>query len=340
MKDAAVSEGAVRDNVAVINAAEVPSAPAGPRRMRELMLALVCGLSGGVGLAFLLEFLDNTLRNPEEAENYLKLPTLGVVPEFTKITNGRGAYGLRQIAERPDPPGPGPGGRELVITHGSYSPLGEAYRNLRTALLLSRAGAPPQTILITSATSQEGKTVTSVNLAAMLAQLGPTILIDADLRRARCHLVLGVNNGAGLTEVLTGTKKFGAVERATGIDNFDFLGAGAAPPNPTELLGSPKMAELLDQLRQSFRYMVIDSSPVLPVSDGLLLARLVDGAVVVADAVKTPRQQVKTACARLEYARGKILGIVLNRINLKSPGYHYAYHNAYYSMQNREGGAG
>jgi len=337
MKDVAVTDGAVRTNVAVINAAEVPSTPTGPRRARELALALVCGLSGGIGLAFLLEFLDNTLKNPEEAENYLKLPSLGLVPEFASLSIEGPAYGSRQIAG-PQPPGPAPAGRELVTTHGSYSPLGEAYRNLRTALLLSRAGAPPQTILITSATSREGKTVTSVNLGAMLAQLGPTILIDADLRRARCHQVLAVDNVTGLTEVLTGALKFEEATRRTGIENFDFLGAGAAPPNPTELLGSAKMAELLAQLREYFRYIVIDSSPVLPVSDGLLLARLVDGAVVVANGAATPRQQVKTACARLEYARGKILGIVLNRIKLNSPDYHYYYHDNYYSVGNRDRG--
>jgi len=218
----------------------------------------------------------------------------------------------------------------LVHSHGSYSSLGEAYRNLRTALLLSRAGAPPKVILIASATSREGKTVTSVNLATMLAQLGPCMLIDADLRRSRCHLVLAVENLAGLTEALTGTRKWQDVLRPTEIENLDFLSAGSAPPNPTELLGSPKMAETLAEMGKRYRHIIIDSSPVLPVSDALLLASLVDGVVVVANGVATPRQQVKAACARLEYARGKILGVVLNRIHLQSPDYYYYYHRDYY----------
>ncbi len=328
MKDVAVVSGDQHTLVSIINSAEVPAVPTSPRKTRDMLMALVFGLACGIGLAFLLDFLDNTLKNPEETENYLHLPSLGVVPDFTSISDGS-TYGSRQLlVDRFAPTNPP--GRELVHSHGSYSSLGEAYRNLRTALLLSRAGAPPKIILIASATSREGKTVTSVNLATMLAQLGPCMLIDADLRRARCHHVLAVENLAGLTEALTGARKWQDVLRVTAIENLDFLSAGSAPPNPTELLGSPKMAETLAEMSQRYRHIVIDSSPVLPVSDALLLASLVDGIVVVANGVATPRQQVKAACARLEYARGKILGVVLNRIHLQSPDYYYYYHREYY----------
>jgi capsular exopolysaccharide synthesis family protein len=333
MKDVAVASGSEDSNVSVINSAEVPTIPTSPKKGREMTLALIVGLTGGIGLAFLLEFLDNTLKNPEEAENYLRVPSLGVVPEFSSITGAGSPYGSRELLN--DRPASAlPPGRELVTAHGSYSSLGEAYRNLRTALLLSRAGGPPQVTMITSATSREGKTVTAVNTAVMLAQSGArTLLIDADLRRPRCHRVLTVDNQLGLTEVLTGSRELGEVVRRTEIENFDFLGSGSAPPNPTELLGSTKMLETLTALRKIYEYIIVDTSPVLPVSDPLVVAQLADGIMVVANAVATPRQQVRTAVARLEYARGKILGVVLNRIKIHSPDYQYYYHHEYYGLR-------
>jgi polysaccharide biosynthesis transport protein len=330
MKDVAVSGDIQSSNVSVINSAEVPGAPSSPKKFRALMLALIGGLGAGIALAFTTEFLDNTLKNPEEAENYLHLPNLGVVPEFSSA-NGKAAYAPRQLLNGSTvlPPG-----RELVTTHGSYSRVGEAYRNLRTALLLSRAGGPPKVTLITSAMSREGKTVTAVNTAVMLAQLGGRVLlIDADLRRARCHRVLAVDNHLGLTEVLAGSRELHNMIRATEIQNLYFLGSGSVPPNPTELLGSTKMIETLLQLRDHYEYVVIDSAPVLPVSDSLVLAKLTDGVMLVANGAATPRQQVRTACARLEYAHAKILGVVLNKVKLHSADYHYYYHQDYYSFE-------
>jgi capsular exopolysaccharide synthesis family protein len=335
-KDVEMSGDIQSKNVSVINSAEVPSVPTSPKKLVALMFAMFGGLGLGLGLAFVVEMADNTLKNPEEAENYLKLPNLGVVPEFSSV-NGKSAYAPRELmnadggGSRPStvlPPG-----RELVTTHGSYSRVGEAYRNLRTALLLSRAGGPPKVTLITSAMSREGKTVTAVNISVMLSQLGGNVLlIDADLRRARCHRVLAVDNHLGLTEVLTGSRDMHEMIRATEIDNLFFLGAGSVPPNPTELLNSPRMAEVMALLRDHYEYIVIDSAPVLPVSDSMVLSKLTDGVVLVANGSATPRQQVKNACARLEYARAKILGLVLNKVKIHSPDYHYYYHQDYYSF--------
>jgi len=334
IKDVEMSGDIVSKNVSVINSAEVPGGPTSPRKLFALMVSMIGGLGLGLGLAFILEMADNTLKNPEEAENYLKLPNLGVVPEFSSV-NGKSAYPPRELTNgngaRPStvlPPG-----RELVTTHGSYSRVGEAYRNLRTALLLSRAGGPPKVTLITSAMSREGKTVTAVNISVMLAQLGGNVLlIDADLRRARCHRVLAVDNHLGLTEVLTGSREMVETIRATEIENLYFLGAGSVPPNPTELLNSSRMAQVMAQLRELYEYIVIDSAPVLPVSDSMVLSKLTDGVVLVANGSATPRQQVKNACARLEYARAKILGVVLNKVKIHSPDYHYYYHQDYYAF--------
>jgi len=335
-KDVEMSGSVESKNVSVINSAEVPGAATSPKKLLALMLAAFGGLGLGLGLAFVVEMADNTLKNPEEAENYLKLPNLGVVPEFSTV-NGKSAYAPRELMNAGDggarPSTVLPPGRELVTTHGSYSRVGEAYRNLRTALLLSRAGGPPKVTLITSAMSREGKTVTAVNISVMLSQLGGRVLlIDADLRRARCHRVLAVDNHLGLTEVLTGSRDLHEMIRATEIENLFFLGAGSVPPNPTELLNSPRMAEVMALLRDHYEYIVIDSAPVLPVSDSMVLSRLTDGVVLVANGSATPRQQVKNACARLEYARAKILGLVLNKVKIHSPDYHYYYHQDYYSF--------
>ncbi len=334
MKDVEVSGDIHNTNVSVTNSAEAPGAPTSPKKALDLLLASLGGLGLGLAAAFVIEMLDNTLKNPEEAEQYLRLPNLGVVPEFSSV-NGKTAYAPREL---PLDFGAGggaavlPPGRELVTTHGAYSRVGEAYRNLRTALLMSRAGGPPKVTLITSATSREGKTVTAVNIAVMLAQLGGAVLlIDADLRRARCHRVLAVDNHLGLTEVLTGARQPPDVIRATEIDKLYFLGSGSVPPNPTELLNSTRMAELMAELRDHYEYIIVDSAPVLPVSDSMVLAKLTDGVVIVANGSATPRQQVRTACARLEYARAKILGVVLNKIKFHSPDYHYYYHQDYYA---------
>jgi len=334
IKDVEMEGDIQSKNVSVINSAETPGAPSTPKKLLALVLSTIGGLGIGLGLAFVIEMADNTLKNPEEAENYLKLPNLGVVPEFSSV-NGKSAYAPRELLSR----GGGrtstvlPPGRELVTTHGSYSRVGEAYRNLRTALLLSRAGGPPKVTLITSAMSREGKTVTAVNISVMLSQLGGNVLlIDADLRRARCHRVLAVDNHLGLTEVLTGSRDLVEMIRATDIEHLFFLCAGSVPPNPTELLNSPKMAEVMLQLRENYEYVVIDSAPVLPVSDSMVLSKLTDGVVIVANGSATPRQQVKNACARLEYARAKILGLVLNKVKIHSPDYHYYYHQDYYSF--------
>lgn len=339
LKDVAVPTGAGHANVSVINPAEVPAVPTSPNKLRELILALVAGLSGGIGLAFLFGFIDNALKNPEEAENYLRVPSLGVVPDFSSLNGDHLPHAPSHLADDRSPVAAPQHEGELATLHRLYPLLGQAYGNLRTALLLSRAGAPPQVTLITSAAKGEGKTVTAVNTAVTLAQLGArTLLIDADLRGAGCHRVLAVDNYLGLTEVLTGSRELhDEVIQLTEVENLHILTSGSVPPNPAELLGSKKMAETLIHLREHYEYIVIDSSPVLPASGSLRLAKLADGVVVVANGVTTPRQQVRSACARLGYARAKILGVVLNKMKIRGSGYHPP--EDYYSPENHHAAA-
>ncbi len=357
MKDVGVEAEAQTSNVSIVDKATAPRIPSYPKKLRDLMVSAMLGLLGAIGLTFLLDYLDNTLKDPEEAERYLRLPNIGIIPEFSRMSAASYAPAKALAAASPaldgdvtrallngaNGAGNGNGtnltvGRkptavqELVTQHGTYSALGEAYRNLRTALLLSRAGAPPKVTLVTSAIAGEGKTVTAVNTAAMLAQLGASVLlIDADMRRPRCHRVLDMDNNLGLTEVLTGVRDLHDLIRSTAVPNLFLLSSGSIPPNATELVGSSKMHQAITQLQQIYDYIVIDSPPVMPVSDALLLSTIVDGVLLVTNATRTPKQQVRAARARLEYARAKIFGTVLNRIRVHHSEYQYYYHQGYYT---------
>jgi polysaccharide biosynthesis transport protein len=360
MKDVGVEAEAQTSNVSIVDKATAPRIASYPKKMRDLMVSGILGLLGALGLAFLLDYLDNTLKDPEEAERYLRLPNIGIIPEFSRL-NSSTSYGPRGYAPARSLTAPltangdtpkaltngangngstGTGARtasaiqELVTEHGTYSALGEAYRNLRTALLLSRAGAPPKVTLVTSAIAGEGKTVTAVNTAAMLSQLGASVLlIDADMRRPRCHRVLDLDNNFGLTEVLTGVRDLHDLIRPTAVPNLFILSSGSVPPNATELVGSPKMHQVVTQLQEIYDYMVIDSPPVMPVSDALLLSTIVDGVLLVTNASRTPKQQVRAARARLEYARAKIFGTVLNKVRIHHSEYQYYYHQGYYTPE-------
>ncbi|HLK86432.1 MAG TPA: polysaccharide biosynthesis tyrosine autokinase [Candidatus Binataceae bacterium] len=357
MKDVGVEAEAQTSNVSIVDKATAPRIPSYPKKLRDLMVSAMLGLLGAIGLTFLLDYLDNTLKDPEEAERYLRLPNIGIIPEFSRMNASSYAPAkalasaapsldgdvTRALLNGANGVGNGNGSnltigrkptavQELVTQHGTYSALGEAYRNLRTALLLSRAGAPPKVTLVTSAIAGEGKTVTAVNTAAMLAQLGASVLlIDADMRRPRCHRVLDMDNNLGLTEVLTGVRDLHDLIRSTAVPNLFLLSSGSIPPNATELVGSSKMHQAITQLQQIYDYIVIDSPPVMPVSDALLLSTIVDGVLLVTNATRTPKQQVRAARARLEYARAKIFGTVLNRIRVHHSEYQYYYHQGYYT---------
>ena len=200
----------------------------------------------------------------------------------------------------------------------------EAYRTLRTAILLSRAEKPPQTLLFTSAMHGEGKTVTTVNTAIVLAQMGARVLlIDADLRRARCHEILGVQRRQGITDILTGRGEPHELIQSTSIPELFFLSRGSTPPNPTDLVGSKKMQDTLRALSERYDYILLDSPPVMAVSDAVLLSTMVEGVILVINVQATPKRLLREARARLNYARAKMLGTVLNRAELRAGAYAY-----------------
>jgi capsular exopolysaccharide synthesis family protein len=358
MKEMGVAAEVRTSNVSIIDPAEPPLYPSRPRKLLSLLLSAVVGLLAGVGMAFFLEYLDNSLKSPEDVERQLGLPNLAVVPDFLTVEhhdasgktlldgikdrallNGRkGKNSLngrnevtRRIAGKASRNQFHNNGSEFVLYHHPLSVINEAYRMLRTAILLSRAGETPRTLLFTSATEGEGKTATTVNTAVTFTQMGLRVLVvDADLRRPRCHQILRVYNETGLTELLAGQGEVRDVIRATTTENLFFISSGTLPPNPAELVGSRKMYEVLLALREEYDCIFIDSPPVMPVSDALMLSTLVDGVVLVIDGQKTPRNVVKGAQARLAQARAKILGVVLNRINMQRGDYSY-YYNQYSS---------
>src|SRR5262249_47238428 len=355
MKEVGVAAELRDSNVSVIDEAVPPLRPSKPRKLLSLLLSLVGGLMGGVGLAFFLEHLDNTLKTPEEVERYLNLPNLGVVPDLLRLPrrgNGPAREPVLREAERVTRPillqgrngnsKPRTAGIELVLSHHPLSMVTEAYRTLRMMIVRSRAEEPPKTILFTSAVAGEGKTATTVNTAIIFARLNLRVLvIDADLRRSRCHELLGMEKGVGLTEFWTSHREVRQVIKHTAVENLFFLSSGKTPPNPAELLGSGKMQETLQVLLQDYDCIFIDSPPMLPVSDSAWLSTMVDGVVLVVDGRATPRKAVKQAQARLRYARAKILGVVLNRVDMQrgEHGY-YGYYGSPYHYADTEGGIG
>lgn len=344
IKEMSVAAQIRNSNIYVMEKAQAPLGPSYPSKQRSLLLGLCLGLTAGIGLAFLLEQMDSTFKSVEEAERYVLLPSLGVVPDFTRVEGRQVGYvsQLVQSAKLELPfNAPAEPKNEVVLARHGQSVVFEAYRTLRSALLLSQAGDPPRTILMVSATRGEGKTTSTVNTAIVFAQMGMRVLvIDADLRRPRCHHLFKVENCVGLAEVLAGQLEPHGALHATAVENLFFISSGATPPNPAELLGSNRMHQVLDQLRNEFEFIFIDSSPVMAVSDAILLSTMVEGVVLVVNG-QTPKQLVRTTRAKLNTRRTKILGLLLNRVDMRDGGYanYYSQYYNYYGKNPAQEGA-
>ena len=361
-------KGLRTSNIRVVDRARVPVRPSSPNKKRNLILALLLGLGGGVGLAFLFDFLDNSVKTSEDVERYAGLPTLGVVPKFSlEGANKAYSYGRRLKAgkepaqleagtaeagageiggRRRRDPGTSPfvaevekaehpGSIELVPHFFPNSRLAESYRSIRTALLLSSADSPVKTIAVTSAMPGEGKTVSAANLAVTLAQSGKTVLVvDADLRRPRQHRIFKVKNTFGLTTYLTDSVEIKDVVKSTEIPNLFLVNAGPVPPNPAELLGSDKMARFIRMMSEESDFVIFDLPPMLEISDALVLGAKVDGMVLVVHGDKTSREALKKAREKLDLLKIRTIGVVINNVTLPQHGayyykdYYHGYHKS------------
>jgi len=320
LKEAGVSAGLKSNNFRIVDSARVPNSPVEPNVPRNLGFALVLGLTSGIGLAFLLEGLDNTVRTTEQAQIISGLAPLGMIPLGSK-TAREGANPKRLALASSNE------AVELITQVRPQSQMAESYRALRTSLLLSNLGAPPKVIMITSALPQEGKSTTSINCAVVLAQKGVRVLlIDADLRRPSIHKSLGMGPRSGLSNVLTGSTTLQqAITHTAVLPNLDVLPAGTPPPNPAELLASTNMRDVLIELREKYDHIVVDTPPTLSVTDAVVLSPRADAIVLVIRSGHTTKQALRRSRDILMQVNAKVAGVLLNAVDLSSPDYYYYY---------------
>ena len=326
-----------QNNLRVIEPAQVPGSPVGPRRMFTILVGLLLSTAAGVGLAFLLDYLDNTIKTVDDVSRYAQLPALSVVPAVAGSgRRGLAGKGRKALGNGSSRHAESEAAYQLA-TLDSQSSAAEAYRVLRTSVLLSAAGRPPKTILITSGQPGEGKTTTVVNTAISLAQMGASVLIiDCDLRRPTTHKVLGVDHAQGLSTYLSQEVPLDELIQKLPIANLSLLPCGPVPPNPAELIISEKMKDMLRELAGQYDHILIDSPPLINVTDPVILSTMVDGVILVVHGGKSTRDVVRRARQELSTVGAKIFGVVLNNVDLRKDGYDNYYYYRYSKNQNVE----
>ncbi len=315
LKEVDVSIGIEPESIRIMERAKPATRPVTPRKLQSIFIAALIGLGLGLGLVFGLEYLDDSLRYPEEVSQGLGLPFFGVIP-----------------AARWDP--------EDLRTHllsniDQKSGMAEAYRSVRSALLFSGAQDYTKTLVVTSAVPLEGKTTTCLNLAVSLAQAGSSVLIvDGDLRRGELHKFFGMEGGKGFSDILVGRAKPEAVIQRTGIPNLDLVATGPLPPNPAELILRPELSSFLDYARRTYDMVLFDCPPVMAVSEAATLSSLVEGVIFVVWAGQTSRKLSQLAVQILRERGANILGCVLNNLDFGRVGYYY--YSSYYGYYDYE----
>jgi succinoglycan biosynthesis transport protein ExoP len=333
LKEAGITAGLRSSNIRIVDPALIPTGPSRPNKTRNIMLSLLVGLIGGIGLALLREYLDNTVKTPDDIESLARLPSLAVVPALSN-SNGKRSGRFAKLLKAPVISGK-EGRAELISHNMPQSQMSEAFRALRTSLLLSQADHPPQVILMTSALPREGKTTAAVNLAVTLAQLGDkTLLVDADLRKPGINRALSLVDGkhAGLSSYLAGVSTLDLITVPhPAITNLAAIPTGPIPPNPADLLSSRRLTELIADLRSRYKFVVIDSPPIMAATDAVILSVLVDGVLLVVRSGETPKEAFTRTRDLLAGVKCHMLGVVLNAVDASSPDYYYSYRYYPYS---------
>lgn len=310
------------NNIEVEFRATTPQKPVRPNKLLNLVLSVVIGLFGGIGLAFFFEYLDDTIKDKEDVDRYLNLPSIGFVPA---ISDG----GKESLS------------RDLMMLENPKSSVSEAFRGIRTGISFTHSSSDKKSILITSCNPQEGKTTAAINLAIAMAQGGyKTLLVDSDLRKPRIHRSFGFDNKKGLTTLFLEDVPVSDLIKKTQVENLYFLASGPIPPNPSEILGSPKMKRLHDELRKEFDKLIFDSPPVIAVSDTMVLGHVTDATVLIIQASDTRKKLALRGKEQLESVGVNVAGVVLNRLKLEKKGYYDQYYHDHRSSEedNEKGG--
>jgi len=310
-QEAVISEQSVPGNVLIIDEGLVPTRPAKPNRLLIVIIGLVLGVGMGIGFAFVRNYLDNTVKTPEDISNR-NINILAWIPRIEGMESGNKDF-------------------EFIVAKKPDASASEAFRALRTRIKFSKLDKETlKTILVTSPTAQEGKTTTAINLAGSFALANfKTIILDADLRKPRIHSIFNQKRFPGFTDYFFGQATFDEIVRKSEINNLDYVTAGTIPPNPSEILGSTQMEAFLEKLKTKYDYIIIDSPPIIAVTDSEILSSLVDGTLLVVSANNTEIELMEKAVQLLSHERSSFIGVLLNNFTYRS-GYGSYYKYYYY----------
>ena len=313
LKETSVEGELGTTNVRIVDRAEVPVTPSRPKPLQYILLSVVVGLFMGGGLAFFFEYLDNTIKTPDDIEKYVEAPCLALIPRIDF---------MEEIGQKVLSP-------EIIVHHKPKSTLAEGFRSLRTAVLFSSPDTPLKTILISSFIPKEGKTFITANLALVIAYSGESVLlVDADMRKPQMHKVFGLENRQGLSNVIVGEEP--NIHRSVLHEKLDIMTCGPIPPNPAELLGSKRMAEFIDRMKGTYDKIILDSPPISSVTDAVVLSKLMDSVVYVIHGGTTTREAAQHGSRVMRDIDAKVIGAVLNNIDIGRESYYYSHYYHYY----------
>lgn len=322
----ATAAGSKGDNIFIISAPRVPMKPVKPRKALSLAIALVFGASLGVGLCFLVDYLDTTVKTKEDVEALMGVPVIGYIPGI-EDGHANGVHSDLPV--------------ELHLLKEPRSAVAEAFRSIRTAIAFSSNNGGLKQLIVTSSDRSEGKSMSSVNISVVMAQTGKSVLlVDADLRKPRLHKVFGVAPSPGLSNLLVGEGASSldeAIRKVEGIDNLYLLPSGPMPPNPAELLQSSRMKQLLEEMGSRFDITILDTPPLVSVTDAAVLCQYVKNVVMVVRSFSTQREIIARAKEIISETNSKVLGMVLNNVDVPRGEYHSYYYGYYYGYGDEDG---